>query len=67
MTVRGRRRSAKARQFAPAQVREHIITENILRPLSLGKFDVTISTEVAEHIPKAKGELLIRNLAHHAN
>jgi SAM-dependent methyltransferase len=66
VTVRGVETSTKAYQFAPAQVREDILTENILGLLPLGKFDVTISTEVAEHIPKAKGELLIKNLTHHA-
>jgi hypothetical protein len=33
----------------------------------LGKFDTAVSTEVAEHIPKAKAKMLVANLAKHAS
>jgi glycosyltransferase involved in cell wall biosynthesis/SAM-dependent methyltransferase len=66
VTVKGVESSAKALQFTPAEVKEDILTANIVVPLSLGKFDFTISTEVAEHIRKGKAEMLIRNLAEHA-
>jgi glycosyltransferase involved in cell wall biosynthesis len=66
VAVRGVEDSAAARRFMPAEVREDIVTASVVVPLSLGSFDITFSTEVAEHIPKAKVKMLIRNLAEHA-
>lgn len=66
VAVKGVEGSAEARRYAPAEVREDILTASVAEPLSLGKFDITVSTEVAEHIPKAKANMLIRNLAEHA-
>jgi len=67
VAVKGVESSTSARQYMPIEVKEDILTASVVKPLSLGKFDVTVSMEVAEHISKAKAKMLIRNLAEHAS
>src|SRR5262249_716344 len=66
VSVKGIEGSARALRHAPTNVKEEIVTASVAEPLFLGKFDITISMEVAEHIPKSKANMLVKNLAEHA-
>jgi SAM-dependent methyltransferase len=58
--------SPHAVSHAPEAVRPRIRRESVSAPLDLGTFELCISTEVAEHIPKARAVGLIDNLVRHA-
>ncbi|MCX8170897.1 MAG: class I SAM-dependent methyltransferase, partial [Candidatus Bathyarchaeota archaeon] len=52
---------------APENVRNDIKIMDISLPVNLGKYDLVISTEVAEHLPKGSAETFIANLTTHAS
>jgi SAM-dependent methyltransferase len=66
IAVKGIEGSMQARRHAPAEVTEDIVIASVVEPLCFGKFDIVVSMEVAEHIPKSKANELVKNLAEHA-
>jgi SAM-dependent methyltransferase len=66
VAVKGVERSREAVPHIPAFVRPEVLIASVTRPLSLGSFELVISTEVAEHLPKKTSAVFIRNLVQHA-
>jgi len=66
VNVKGVEGSQHAFTYIPENVRNHVIISTVTKPLSLGRFDLVICTEVAEHIPKKMSTCLIENLVKHA-
>lgn len=58
--------SANAKEFAPENIKNDIHIANVTEPLSLGKFDLVISSEVAEHLPARSADTFLDNLSSHA-
>jgi hypothetical protein len=64
--VHGVEGSRSAMSYIPDDIKGQVDIASVTRPLSLGAFDLVISTEVAEHIPKVESVRLIDNLVYHA-
>ena len=56
------RSSIQAHRHAPADVIGDIVIASVTEPLCLGKFDIAVATEVAEHIPKFMANAFAKNL-----
>jgi SAM-dependent methyltransferase len=57
--VAGLEGSAEALEFVPAEVREAIVIGDLTAPRQLGRHDLVICTEVAEHLPARDAEVLL--------
>jgi SAM-dependent methyltransferase len=64
--VKGVEGSKSALPHVPETVKADIVISSVTRPLSLGLFDLVISTEVAEHVPKRQSTRLVDNMVRHA-
>jgi hypothetical protein len=51
---------------SPENVRGNIRISDITRPLNFGKYDLVISSEVAEHLPHNSALVFVNNLVSHA-
>jgi len=66
VTVKGVDCSSEALPHIPPAVRNDVTIGSVTQTLSLGRFDLVLSTEVAEHIPRNKSATFVMNLATHA-
>ena len=64
--VKGIEGSRDVLPYIPAAVRSEVLIGSVTQPFCLGTFDLVVSMEVAEHIPKAKSAILVKNLVQHA-
>ena len=64
--VRGVDNSLAAFSNIPENVKFDVTIASVTQPLDLGRFDLVLSTEVAEHIGKRDSAGLVRNLTRNA-
>lgn len=58
--------SRNALNFVDDSIKDKILIRDLTMPQEIGKFDVVISTEVAEHIPKGFSDIFVSNIANNA-
>jgi hypothetical protein len=64
--VQGVDSSPSVLRFVSDDIRERIAIRDLSQPQQLGLFDLVISTEVAEHLPKHAAGTFVGNVARHA-
>ncbi|MGD0167509.1 MAG: methyltransferase domain-containing protein [Gaiellaceae bacterium] len=64
--VSGVEGSSVALEYVDPSIRDHILVADATASQDLGAYDLVISTEVAEHIPKRASSMFISNLARSA-
>jgi SAM-dependent methyltransferase len=52
--------------FAAAEVRHKIMIRDLRQPLDLGRYDLVICSEVAEHLPAAHADTLVASVCRNA-
>jgi len=65
-SVTGVEGSTNAVEYIPENVKKNVEIEDITKPLSFGKYDLVISSEVAEHLPEALADVFLNNLVSHS-
>lgn len=58
--------SPEVLKFVPPKIRDRIQIRDLTVPLDLGEYEVVISTEVAEHLPKRAAKVFVGNLTRSA-
>jgi SAM-dependent methyltransferase len=53
-------------RFVGEDIRDRIVIRDLSQPQDLGRFDLVISTGVAEHLPKRSARGFVENIARHA-
>lgn len=66
-TVTGVDGSPSAHIFAADEVRQNIMIRDLRLPLELGKYDLVMCTEVAEHLPAAYADILVHSICRNVN
>ena len=64
--VQGVDSSPSVLRFVGDDIRERIAIRDLSKPQDLGRFDLSISTEVAEHLPRRAARTFVGNVARHA-
>jgi SAM-dependent methyltransferase len=64
--VQGVDSSPSVLRFVDAGIRQRIAIRDLSQPQDLGRFDLVVSTEVAEHLPKRSARAFVGNVARHA-
>jgi SAM-dependent methyltransferase len=64
--VQGVDSSPSVLHFVSDDIRERIAIRDLSQPQDLGRFDLVISTEVAEHLPRRAARTFVGNVARHA-
>jgi 2-polyprenyl-3-methyl-5-hydroxy-6-metoxy-1,4-benzoquinol methylase len=59
--------SANAIRYTPQNIKNDVKITDVTEPLTFGKYDLVISSEVAEHLPEKSTDVFIDNLSSHAN
>lgn len=58
--------SSDARVFAAAELHDKILTHDLTSPIEIGRYDLVICTEVAEHLPAAHADTLVSSICRNA-
>lgn len=58
--------SRNAHVFADPEVRQNIVIRDLTAPVQLGRYDLVICTEVAEHLPAAYADTLVESICRNA-
>lgn len=59
--------SINALKYMPKNIKTDVKIMDITQLHNLGRFDLVISSEVAEHLPEEKAQIFITNLTNHAS
>jgi SAM-dependent methyltransferase len=65
--VAGMEPSEHARDFIPAEVRDAVVPGDLAAPLDLGRHDLVICAEVAEHLPASQSDRLVATICRAAD
>jgi SAM-dependent methyltransferase len=66
-SVLGIEGSINALKYMPKNIKTDVKIMDITQLHNLGRFDLVISSEVAEHLPEEKAQIFITNLTNHAS
>jgi SAM-dependent methyltransferase len=64
--VQGADASPAVLRFLDEAIRDRVSILDLSQPQDLGRFDLVISTEVAEHLPKRSSRAFVENVARHS-
>jgi hypothetical protein len=66
VSVTGVEGNSNAIEYMPDNIKSNIIITDVSKSLNFGRYDIVISSEVAEHLPEKAANIFVDNLSSHS-
>jgi hypothetical protein len=66
VSVTGVEGNSNAIEYMPDNIQSNIIITDVSKSLNFGRYDIVISSEVAEHLPEKAANIFVDNLSSHS-